>query len=1062
MSLVTFGWNQNSQLGHGDSEIRVSPCSVDTLESSPILQIVCGSRYTVALSRQGNVFSWGRGDDFQLGHIKGTSLSSVPRMIKSLEQVKVVAIAARGAHTLALTGDGKVFSWGRNDEGQLGLGTRDPCRTPTEIAWFRDNGVCVKKIACGRVHSAAISLGGDLYTWGCNDEGSTGHQTSESQVVPGEVLGLAKVEQVACGSRHTLVLVCRERQMSWVDPSILNTENALYAFGWGMYGQLGVGDRRNRSAPSQVVFSRDALPTTDKVRISSIACGYRHSLAILSPCQGQSDTFTDDDDEIPFNTLWAWGWNRYGQLGLSEKLASSCCETPMLVSLPHSAVTVAGGGRHTVAVLQRSSDSAKRMYSWGRNDDGQCGIGFASPEQREPIRVRSSGDDVQAVAAGWSHSAALLEIPLEAFDETLNRDLENVPGGMGRSPSTPFFSAIRRPSELAPTSTFRKVYLRASSRLSEIMTYGNLDAGFAQFLNTLILLLNILASLRMRVGLPQNTVIGLVVPGACLTVFVSNIVFGVWADMKSSPATTFTALPHGINTVIFFAYTMLIMTPVYEKTGDAQLAYRTGLVSCFLLGVLELPCLFLVTMMRKLIPRAAMMSAMAGVSITFIAMTFTVQIFSNPAVGIIPLVVVLVCYGSNVQLPYKIPAGLMALMLGALIIWGAKMLDIDLMVGTVAPPSAVDLNASGKKFLFLPTTSLPEVIQGLLDPRTWSYITVVIPMLIVNMVTNLSCIEGSAVHGEAYDTKKALAMDALITIFGSLVGNPYPTCIYIGHGAFKSMGATSGYSYISAVSVLLLGITNGASGVMQFVPEVAGVGILMWIGIVVTAQAFDRDDDYTEEASSSKSHAAAVALGLLPALAAWCLQYLQATIPACSAVISNSTVSPHHIPFDQVMKRLEANGIFVFGLISLSRGYLLSSIFLSSMLVEIVDRQFKNAAMWMLLAASLSFVGAVHSFELDGQGINSNYGFPSRTLGEFPLKYCFAYLGSAFVLILFEIRENDTSIKRMLQRCKKRISRTFQDSDLKKTRYRPSRSIDREDFDERKPLRSDRGPSYAT
>jgi len=264
-----------------------------------------------------------------------------------------------------------------------------------------------------------------------------------------------------------------------------------------------------------------------------------------------------------------------------------------------------------------------------------------------------------------------------------------------------------------------------------------------------------------------------------------------------------------------------------------------------------------------------------------------------------------------------------------------------------------------------------------------------------------------------------------MTILGALCGNPFPTCIYIGHSAFKSMGATVEFSYLSAVSVLLLGILNGTSAVMRVVPEVAGVGVLMWIGIVVTAQAFDRDDDYAQESSASKSHAAAVAIGLMPALAAWCLQYLQATLPAVGTVLSHGSAVEDqvHVPFDKVMQTLEGNGVYVYGLISLSRGYLLSSIFLSSTLVEIIDRQFYKAALWMLLASALSFVGAVHSFELDASGVSSSYGFPSRTVGEFPLKYAFAYGAAALLLFVFELRESDTTAVEVLKVTTNRLVR---------------------------------------
>ncbi|GBG28374.1 RCC1 and BTB domain-containing protein 1 [Hondaea fermentalgiana] len=1006
MTTVAFGWNQNHQLGLGDTQLRVVPQVVTALEGSVVVSVVCGSRYTVALSKEGNVYSWGRGDDNQLGLSKGGALATVPRLVQTLESVRIVSIAARGAHTLALSAEGRVYAWGRNDEGQLGLGHRDPCKTPTEISFFREHETLVTKIACGKVHSVAISRAGYLYSWGDDDDGATGLAAGEAVLEPRRLPSLSDVTDVACGSRHTLVLVDDTN----VDAEITVPRymcNQLFAFGWGTYGQLGTGERKARSEPTPVYFPAP-LRATQKVRITQIACGYRHSLAVLT-------SFEPNEDE-EFSNLFAFGWNQYGQLGVTTQGASMALEPMLVTSLPSSVLHVCGGGRHTIAVVQRDSDGAKRMFAWGRNDDGQLGAGTTFSDQTSPLRVKCFGRDVAFVAAGWSHTVAILS------DRVGSPDTEEAPENehyyVPRSPSTQFLFERRQEMMRHKNSFFARMPL--GSKLAQfrelfggVLTYGNLDAGFAQFLNTLILLLNLLSSMRIRVGVEQSLVVGKIVPGATLTVFLSNIVFGAWADLKARRAEgeDFTALPHGINTVLFFAFTMLIMAPVFEKTGDAELAYHTGLACCFVLGVLELPALFLVEHIRKVVPRAAMMSAMAGVSLTFIAMTFTVQIFSNPAVAIIPMVVILTCYGSNVQLPYKVPAGLVALVLGSIIVAVARAFDLQLMDPASEQNPAADGSLHSGTGFYLPSSSLPDVFHALLDSRTWPYITVVVPMLIVNIVTNLSCFEASEAVGDSYSIRQGLALDAGMTILGSLMGCPFPTCVYIGHGAFKSMGASGGYSYISAVAVLLLGLFNGTSAVMTVVPEVAGVGILMWIGIVVTAQAFDRDDDYQMESSSSGSHAAAVALGLLPALASWGMQYIQATVPACGTVLSNPSMglSEVHVPFDKVMRNLEANGVYVYGLIALSRGYLLSSIFLASALVEIIDRKFFNAAAWMLVGAALSFVGAVHSFELDEHGVSSSYGFPAKTEGDFPIKYAFAYSGAAVLLLLFEIREGDGS-----------------------------------------------------
>ncbi len=1023
-SLLAWGWNQNCQLGLGDTESRSYPQKVGGFEGSAILEVACGTRFSLALSKSGNVYSWGRGDDGQLGHQKGGALVMIPRLVQKLESVSIMSIAARGSHSLALSSDGRVFAWGRNEDGQLGLGTRQNVRIPTHVSSLSQEGISVTSIACSRIHSVAVSTERELYAWGCNDDMSTGLARDEPVLVPTKVTDLRDVKMVACGSRHTLVL-CQGGTTSSLGGYSSGSDRSadaggaeLFAFGWGTYGQLGVGGRPTGVGPQRV-----RMPPLGNGTVTDISCGFRHSLAIVS----------DVTDKDGGGELWAWGWNANGQLGVEQEGETAIVEVPTKVlSLSEPVIGVSGGGRHTLVIIRRRADFAQRVFSFGRNDDGQLGIGNKITEFSEPTRARIFGKNVSCISAGWSHSAALLALQSEE-----DGDIDDSSPYLTRSPSTNLFLEQEKKKRLS-TSANRSAFMDSLRDFFDgLMSFGNLDAGFAQFLNTLILLLNVLTSLQVHVGLDQDHIVGRIVPGATLTVCVSNMLFGFWADRKTKAemasgtgsGNEFTAMPHGINTVLFFAFTMLIMAPVFQATGDSMQAYKTALGCCFILGAIELPCVFLVDWMRKIVPRAAMMSAMAGVSLTFIAMTFTVQIFSNPAVGIVPMILIFVCYGSNVQLPYKIPAGLAALIMGTAIVSVAGYFEIELMDPVSKNGSDAIAIKKGEAapgdILFLPYVTVSEVFEAIMDPKTLPYLGVVVPLLVVNIVNNLSCIEGMEATGDLYSARQALALDAVITMLGALFGNPFPTCIYIGHGAFKSMGATGAYSYISGVTILLMGVFNLTAIIMQIVPEVAGVSILMWIGIVVTAQAFDRDESYTEETSSSKSHAAAVALGLLPALAAWCLSYVQATLPACGVVMDPDTPSGVQVPFDKVMMQLESNGVFVFGLIALSRGYLLSSIFLASTLVEVIDRKFLNAAAWMLFAACLSFVGAVHSFELNEFGASAHYGFPARTLGEFPLKYTFAYLLSAFVLFLFELREEGNALSAFTDDIKRRARKAL-------------------------------------
>jgi len=109
----------------------------------------------------------------------------------------------------------------------------------------------------------------------------------------------------------------------------------------------------------------------------------------------------------------------------------------------------------------------------------------------------------------------------------------------------------------------------------------------------------------------------------------------------------------------------------------------------------------------------------------------------------------------------------------------------------------------------------------------------------------------------------------------------------------------------------------------------------------------------------------------------------------------------------------------VYGLISLSNGYLLSAIFLASTLVHIIEREFSSAAMWMFLASFLSFIGAVHSFDITPTGSVTTYGFPAHGKDEYPIQYAITYFSAGILLLMFQLRESDATwleLLRMLRR----------------------------------------------
>ncbi len=169
-----------------------------------------------------------------------------------------------------------------------------------------------------------------------------------------------------------------------------------------------------------------------------------------------------------------------------------------------------------------------------------------------------------------------------------------------------------------------------------------------------------------------------------------------------------------------------------------------------------------------------------------------------------------------------------------------------------------------------PPVPVPRDLFALLTSATgWKYMAVIVPMGLFNVVGSLQNLESTEAAGDRYETQASLLANGIGSLAAALFGSAFPITIYIGHPAWKAMGARAGYSILNGAVVTLLCLLGGITLVLKVVPLEATIGILLWIGIIITAQVFQE---------VPKSHALAVAFGLVPSLAAWALQLIETSL----------------------------------------------------------------------------------------------------------------------------------------------------------------------------------------
>lgn len=495
---------------------------------------------------------------------------------------------------------------------------------------------------------------------------------------------------------------------------------------------------------------------------------------------------------------------------------------------------------------------------------------------------------------------------------------------------------------------------------------GDIDGFFGLFIDNLLQLMLIAVLCQHVCGFPAELVTGRVLPGAAVSILIGNLFYAWQARelMRKTGRKDVTALPFGINTPSLVAYIFLIMGPIYQETKDSNLAWQAGLFACLLSGVMESAGAFVGDWVRRNTPRAALLSALAGVAITFIAMGFIFQIFASPAIAILPMMMILVTYASRIRLPGGVPGGLVAVLTGVALAWVLRALGFPYF------------EPSPERYVFAIHTPTPvptDLFALLTSATSWKYMAVIFPMGLFNVIGSLQNLESAEAAGDRYETRPSLLANGIGTLAASLFGSPFPTTIYIGHPAWKAMGARAGYSVLNGLVVTILGLIGGIILVLKVVPLEATLGILLWIGIIITAQAFQ---------AVPKSHALAVAFGLIPSLAAWALQLVDTALRKAGQTLFEAVPA-------------FGKDLYIQGVIALSQGFLLSSMVLAAILVFVIDRQFLKASGWALVAALLSLVGLIHAYELTPSGVQNEFGLAAAP--QFAIMYA---LGALFLLLL--------------------------------------------------------------
>jgi AGZA family xanthine/uracil permease-like MFS transporter len=467
---------------------------------------------------------------------------------------------------------------------------------------------------------------------------------------------------------------------------------------------------------------------------------------------------------------------------------------------------------------------------------------------------------------------------------------------------------------------------------------GDWNGFFGLFTNVVLNVIVLTGLCLGVVKLPDSIVFGRILPALGIALPLGNLFYAylAWKLAIRHGRSDVTALPYGPSVPHMFIVVFVVMLPTLLQTHDPVLAWEAGLAWAFIIGVIILLGAFVGPTVRKYTPRAAMLGALAGISIAFISMRPAFLSWQVPWLSFLSLGIILVSWTARVRLPFGLPGGLVAVILGTILAWIATLTGID----HIMMPAQV--GASLHEFGFHPPVPTAHFLHGL--ATIGPLLATAVPLGIYNFTEGMNNVESASAAGDDYSLRKVLLADGIGAIAGAILGSPFPPAVYIGHPGWKAVGGRIGYSLATGVVIALVCFLGLTALLLAVVPLVAILPILLYIGLVIGAQAFE---------ATPMRHAPAVILALLPNIASWAQNQIDGALGAAGT--SAAAVG---------LDKLNAHGVVYQGMALFGGGATLAGLMLGAIAVFVIDRQFERAAIYCGIAAVLAFFGFINGTAL--------------------------------------------------------------------------------------------------
>ena len=509
----------------------------------------------------------------------------------------------------------------------------------------------------------------------------------------------------------------------------------------------------------------------------------------------------------------------------------------------------------------------------------------------------------------------------------------------------------------ASVGTAGKTDFKPASFKPALWTPGDWNALFGFGTNILVNMLVLTGLLRFVLKMPDSLVFGRILPALGLMMCLSTLYYAYLAYRlaQKTGRSDVCALPSGVSVPHMFIVTFVIMLPITIKTGDPLKGWSAGLVWVFFQSFILMIGGFIAPYIRKITPRAALLGTLAGVSVTFISMRPALEMYMTPQIGLVCFAIIMLSWFGGVTYFRNLPAGLIAIVVGMIIAWGSNLFGLG--IGGLSVKGVGDAFAN---FGFsVPIPAFNYVFSGF--EFLGIILVTAIPFGIYDLVEAMDNVESAEAAGDDYPTTRVLTADGVVSLIGCLMGNPFINAVYIGHPGWKAMGGRIGYSAATGLMVVVLSWFGVIAVLLALVPVVAISPILLYIGMLIGAQAFQ---------TTPLKHAPAIVLAFTPHLAAWGKLQIDTMLGATVTAAQAAGLAAEKVGEVKAaaIASLPQQGVLYHGLEVMGGGSILGGLVLGAIGVFIIDREFSKAAAFALAGAVMTWFGFMHG-EAVGFGV---------------------------------------------------------------------------------------------